>query len=42
MDLRAEWDAPGVPQVFEDPGNHLHPYAPDFARWIEVLSHGGW
>ena len=41
MDLRAEWDAPGVPQVFEDPGNHLHPFAPDLVRWIEVLSHGG-
>ena len=41
MDLCAEWDAPGVPQVFEDPGNHLHPFAPHFVRWIEVLSHGG-
>ncbi|MGZ5292831.1 MAG: putative bifunctional diguanylate cyclase/phosphodiesterase [Actinomycetota bacterium] len=41
MDLCAEWDAPGVPQVFEDPGNHLHPFAPHFVRWIEVLAHGG-
>jgi len=41
MDLCAEWDAPGVPQVFEDPGNHLHPFAPNLVRWIEVLSHGG-
>jgi len=40
MDLCAEWDAPGVPRVFENPGNHLHPFAPDFARWIDVLSRG--
>ncbi len=40
MDLRAEWDAPGIRRVFDDPTNHLHPYAPDFARWIEVLSDG--
>ena len=37
MDLRAEWDADGVPRIFDDPANHLHPYAPDFSRWIEVL-----
>jgi diguanylate cyclase (GGDEF)-like protein/PAS domain S-box-containing protein len=37
MDLRFEWDADGVGQIFEDPSNHLHPYAPDFSRWIEVL-----
>jgi diguanylate cyclase (GGDEF)-like protein/PAS domain S-box-containing protein len=35
MDLRAEWDAPGVRQIFEDPGNHLHPYAPAFAHRID-------
>ncbi len=40
MELCAEWNAPGVPQVFENPGNQLHPYAPDFSRWIEVLSGG--
>jgi len=40
MDLFAEWDAPGVPPVFENHGNHLHPFAPDFGRWIEVLSRG--
>jgi diguanylate cyclase (GGDEF)-like protein/PAS domain S-box-containing protein len=40
MDLCAEWDAPGVPRVFENPGNHLHPFAPDFARWIEVFARG--
>src|SRR6266487_1793106 len=37
MDLRSEWNADGVRRIFDDPGNHLHPYAPDFSRWIEVL-----
>jgi diguanylate cyclase (GGDEF)-like protein/PAS domain S-box-containing protein len=41
MDLRFEWNADGVAQIFEDPANHLHPYAPDFSRWIEVLGHRG-
>ena len=41
MDLRFEWDADGVAQIFEDPTNHLHPYAPDFSRWIEVLGRRG-
>jgi diguanylate cyclase (GGDEF)-like protein/PAS domain S-box-containing protein len=41
MDLRFEWDADGVAQIFEDPVNHLHPYAPDFSRWIEVLGRRG-
>jgi diguanylate cyclase (GGDEF)-like protein/PAS domain S-box-containing protein len=41
MDLRFHWLADGVPHIFEDPTNHLHPYAPDFARWIEVLGEGG-
>lgn len=40
MDLVAEWDAPSVRQIFDDPSNHLHPYAPDFARWIEILGTG--
>jgi diguanylate cyclase (GGDEF)-like protein/PAS domain S-box-containing protein len=40
MDLRGEWDAPGVRQLFDDPRNHLHPYYPDFARWIDLLSSG--
>jgi diguanylate cyclase (GGDEF)-like protein/PAS domain S-box-containing protein len=39
MDLRFEWDADGVGGIFDDPTNHLHPYAPDFSRWIEVLGH---
>ncbi|MBI3649115.1 MAG: EAL domain-containing protein [Actinobacteria bacterium] len=41
MDLTHEWLAVDVPHIFEDPVNHLHPYAPDFARWIEVLGEGG-
>jgi diguanylate cyclase (GGDEF)-like protein/PAS domain S-box-containing protein len=41
MDLRFEWDADGIAQIFEDPANHLHPYAPDFSRWIEVLGRRG-
>ena len=41
MDLRFEWDAGGVTRIFEDPGNHLHPYAPDFSRWIELLGRRG-
>ncbi len=40
MDLIAEWDAEGVRPIFDDPANHIHPYAPDFARWIESLSSG--
>ena len=41
MDLRVEWDAEGVGRIFEDPENHLHPFAPDFSRWIEVLGRRG-
>jgi diguanylate cyclase (GGDEF)-like protein/PAS domain S-box-containing protein len=37
MDLRGEWDAPGVHHLFDDPKNHLHPYFPDFQRWIDVM-----
>ncbi len=32
MDLRAEWNAPGIRRIFEHPGDHLHPYAPAFTR----------
>ncbi|MGZ5297445.1 MAG: putative bifunctional diguanylate cyclase/phosphodiesterase [Actinomycetota bacterium] len=41
MDLRFEWEAEGVRRVFDDPANHLHPYAPDFSRWMEVLGRRG-
>ena len=38
------WSGSGTPtgirQIFEDPGNHLHPYAPDFSRRIEVYGKG--
>jgi diguanylate cyclase (GGDEF)-like protein/PAS domain S-box-containing protein len=40
MDLRFEWLGADVERIFRDPGNHLHPYAPDFGRWIEVLGGG--
>jgi diguanylate cyclase (GGDEF)-like protein/PAS domain S-box-containing protein len=40
MDLRCEWNAAGVRQLFEDPRNHLHPYFPDFGRWIDLLGSG--
>jgi diguanylate cyclase (GGDEF)-like protein/PAS domain S-box-containing protein len=40
MDLRCEWLREGVGRIFRDPGSHLHPYAPDFARWIELLGSG--
>ena len=40
MDLVGEWDADGIRQIFEDPGNHLHPYAPDFSRRIDVYGKG--
>jgi diguanylate cyclase (GGDEF)-like protein/PAS domain S-box-containing protein len=40
MDLVAEWDADGVRHIFDDPSNHLHPYAPDFARRIDVYGRG--
>ncbi len=40
MDLIGEWDAEGIRQIFEDPGNHLHPYAPDFSRRIELYGSG--
>ena len=37
MDLRFEWEAEGVRRVFDDPTQHLYPYAPDFSRWIEIF-----
>ena len=41
MDLVAEWEVDGVRRIFDDPGNHLHPYAPDFSRRIDVFGKGG-
>ncbi|MET0800534.1 MAG: EAL domain-containing protein [Actinomycetota bacterium] len=40
MDLRAEWDALGIRQIFDDPEVHLHPYAPTFTRRIDVYWRG--
>jgi diguanylate cyclase (GGDEF)-like protein/PAS domain S-box-containing protein len=37
MNLTAEWLRDGIRGLFELPGTKLHPYAPDFTRWIEVL-----
>jgi diguanylate cyclase (GGDEF)-like protein/PAS domain S-box-containing protein len=41
MDLIAEWTGPGVRAIFDQPDNHLHPYYPDFRRWIDLLGSGG-
>jgi diguanylate cyclase (GGDEF)-like protein/PAS domain S-box-containing protein len=40
MDLVAEWRAPEVRPIFDDPEHHLHPYFPTFARWIDELGAG--
>ena len=40
MDLCGEWDASGIRQLFDDPRNHLHPYYPDFQRWIDLMGGG--
>ena len=37
MNLCLEWLREGAPGLFDDPNTSLHPYAPDFMRWIEVL-----
>jgi diguanylate cyclase (GGDEF)-like protein/PAS domain S-box-containing protein len=37
MNLTAEWLRDGVRGLFEVPGTKLHPYSPDFTRWIEIL-----
>jgi diguanylate cyclase (GGDEF)-like protein/PAS domain S-box-containing protein len=41
MNLTAEWLRGGIRGVFDDPATKLHPYSPDFTRWIEVLGGGG-
>jgi diguanylate cyclase (GGDEF)-like protein/PAS domain S-box-containing protein len=40
MNLCAEWVRDGTRGIFDDPGTKLHPYSPDFTRWIEVLGGG--
>jgi diguanylate cyclase (GGDEF)-like protein/PAS domain S-box-containing protein len=37
MNLTSEWLREGIRGLFEAPGTKLHPYSPDFTRWIEVL-----
>jgi diguanylate cyclase (GGDEF)-like protein/PAS domain S-box-containing protein len=37
MNLTTEWVREGVRGLFDVPGTRLHPYSPDFTRWIEVL-----
>src|SRR5262245_2469685 len=37
MNLADEWLDDGVRGLFEVPGTTLHPYSPDFTRWIEIL-----
>jgi diguanylate cyclase (GGDEF)-like protein/PAS domain S-box-containing protein len=37
MNLVAEWRRDGVRGLFDVAGTKLHPYSPDFTRWIEVL-----
>jgi diguanylate cyclase (GGDEF)-like protein/PAS domain S-box-containing protein len=37
MNLTSEWLRDGTRGLFEAPGTKLHPYSPDFTRWIEIL-----
>jgi diguanylate cyclase (GGDEF)-like protein/PAS domain S-box-containing protein len=37
MNLSSEWRRDGVRGIFDDPSTQLHPYSPDFVRWIEIL-----
>jgi diguanylate cyclase (GGDEF)-like protein/PAS domain S-box-containing protein len=37
MNLTSEWLRDGTSGLFDLPGTKLHPYSPDFTRWIEVL-----
>jgi diguanylate cyclase (GGDEF)-like protein/PAS domain S-box-containing protein len=37
MNLTSEWLRDGARGLFDAPGTKLHPYSPDFTRWIEVL-----
>ena len=37
MNLASEWLRNGNRGIFDAPGTKLHPYSPDFTRWIEVL-----
>ena len=37
MNLTSEWLRKGIRGLFVAPDTKLHPYSPDFTRWIEVL-----
>ena len=37
MNLTSEWLRNGTRGLFDAPDTKLHPYSPDFTRWIEVL-----
>ena len=37
MNLTVEWLRDGMRGLFDAPATKLHPYSPDFTRWIEVL-----
>ncbi|MGH7540802.1 MAG: GAF domain-containing protein, partial [Gemmatimonadota bacterium] len=41
MNLDAEWLREGTRGLFDDPTTTLHPYAPDFTRWLETLGDHG-
>ena len=41
MQLAAEWNSAFATPIFEQPGNDLHPYYPDFTRWIDLMGSGG-
>ncbi len=41
MDLIGEWNRDDVRGIFDEPGEHLHPYYPSFQRWLDVLAEGG-
>ncbi|GIU97969.1 MAG: hypothetical protein KatS3mg013_1772 [Actinomycetota bacterium] len=41
MDKVAWWRTSDAPARLGHDETHLHPYFPDFARWIDVLGHGG-
>ncbi len=40
MNLTAQWLRDGIRGIFDDPENRLHPYSPEFTRWIEILGSG--
>jgi diguanylate cyclase (GGDEF)-like protein/PAS domain S-box-containing protein len=37
MNLTSEWLRDGMRGLFDAPATKLHPYSPDFTRWIEIL-----